>query len=538
MPLVPSRRWTPVEAPPVRDVSQTLPDAILRRPMVAWLIADLSATGSPPMRRIRTVDDVELFLSECAPRIRLRFEDVQSSDGSIIDQEITFRSLRDFDPESMTSRMFPSASLRRQPGECGRARAGSIDDAIQAALRGTVSGDTSDEDGQRRRLGLVAGDPGFALLASRWRLVASLAQAIGEGPLPVHLHVLSIGSGALRRGLREVGRSDVTWTEEILDQPSECRPEVLVVDEEFGVGPDDISCLRGLASIAAELGAAALTDLMLDFDADADLGSPRAAVAVDRALRAPGFAAFRTLRQDPRCAFLALVGHAIPHDRLGKTGHLGQDGQSRRDEQRRFGAGALLGGVIGGLSGSGAVPALGRPMVIPFGAGGAAAGPVGLAAAEELADWGIIAPHAGSDSEHTFGPRLPTLYEMPKDGRAPHPPDPGALGDVRARLLQCRLASLAEAAAHAIRPPGRDAADLRAWERAIASALLPAAARLLGGSGAHTLDMNASARFEGPDERSLRVDLRLACPAAGPNSRYGVLHVATYPFAQRALAAE
>lgn len=536
------------------------------RPSVIWVFSDLTPQWGAETTHsdvsfgafaANAAADVERLLADAMPRVRLRVEDL-SSEGDLIDREVSFRSIHDFSLASLAERVPEIGRAMRAastPARRSVARGGSaIELAIQAALRGETAPTTNvDREAEEplldRQAALIRGFPPLLALESRWRSLLRLAQAI-EGERRVTLHVLPLSERLFRRELERFDRGEDSWFDEIVDRQirdPRLSPELIVADFAFGARPEDVASLRSLGGLAAAVGVPALASVTLPFESEASvtLTGTRAAFAVDSLVRSPQMAAFRTLRQDPRAVLLALVVGVLSRtEPLTEESSRSPDGEGRwsasRDSvweqsgamavaERLLARRASSGGYGLGEARLGTTPALGVHRLPALKSSAvralAEAGVIGLGSA-------IESGNDGRDLSLVSEAGLPMMSIPPSALRDDASPTERFGHDLRHRITLSRLAILVRLAARSMGlPSSRDASAVQAWCDRIANALSPSVSALLERPDPTDRRTVVHAVFESVDERSLRLGLQVDSPSAASSSRYCDLRVATYPFA-------
>ncbi len=452
------------------------------------------------------VEDVNASLAALSPIVRVRVEEVDSADDAVIDVSLLFRNLADFSRAALEAAI-PALTRSKRP--TAAPAVGSPQTDLERAIAAALSGGSapsasamSDRGPSRddRQLGLVRAVPRLASVERAWLGLARIIEAAPAVPSRrVAVRLLPISPRELGRELARVDAGDDSELADVLDDLStrpETRPDLIVVEEAIGFGPDGAAALRALARLSTDCAAIALAtaredELSLDGDRPLD-----GAAASERVVSDLGFAGFRSLRSDARTAGLAIAAGAAERPRP----------LAAADPWRQSPALALCEALVGtatGLRAGERLPLTGRADAAK------ARGAATASAAAAFAARGLIVPWV-DDGGLYVGPDVPVVFDPPRLVRDKDETARAAGLDLRTRLVLARLTRLASIAVRAQGAPGRDREARAAFATALGAALRPAAERMFGGDARIML----SASFDGPDERSLRLELALSLPRA------------------------
>ena len=482
------------------------------RPLNVLVLGDFGGEDldAPLAERLSAVvEDVDASLAALSPVVRVRVEEVDSADDAIIDAKLTFRKLADFSRTALEDAIPALArSTRTRAAPTSGAPQTELERAITAALSGVSAPSVSaaPDSGlsrQDRQLGLVRAVPRLVSLERAWLgLAHMLASARSQSSHAVAVRILPLSARELTRELTRVEAGDDSELLDVLDdiaaQPT-TRPDLVVIDEPLGIDPAGASAMRGLARVSSECAAIVLATVR-EADLALDVGNTlEGASGVDRVMSGLNFAAFRSLRSDPRTAGLALAARSVQRARPSGEKDLWSQSPS-------LALGAALVGTSTGLP-VGELCTVGecandvRPR-----------GTVSASASAAFAERGVTVPWNDAQSLRV-GPRVPVLFAPPRFVGDQSETARAASLDVRMRLALSRLTRLASIAIRALGAPGRDREACADFSTAIATALRPAADRIIGTN----VQILLSASFDGPDERSLRVEIAVSAvhPAAG-----------------------
>jgi len=511
---------------PERDPARGLPPGavpdLVALPMNVLVLGDFGGEDldAPLAERLSAaVEEVDASLAALSPVVRVRVEEVDSADDALVDVKLTFRSLADFSRTALEAALPALARSKRPPAAPA---AGSPQTDLERAIAAALSGGSassasaaSDRGPSRydRQLGLVRAVPRLVSVERAWLGLARIVESARAVPgRPVAVRLLPLGPRELGRELARIDAGDESELADLLEEISarpETRPDLIVVDEAIGFGPDGAAALRALSRLSTDCAALALAaarDDELSLVGDRPLDG---ASAVDRIMSDLGFAGFRSLRNDPRSAGLAIAAGAVDRPRPSDPG----------DRWRQSPALAVCEGLAGAPAG---LRAGGLLSIAAAGEGAMARGAPTRSAAAAFAARGVIVPWvdtAGVDAAGLcVGPEVPVVFDPPRlvgdRGEAAR-----AAGlDLRTRLALVRLTRLSSIAIRAHGAPGRDRESCAAFSAAMATALRPAVDRLAG----RDAQIMLSASFDGPDERSLRVEIALSLPHAVTEPPEGV----------------
>lgn len=502
--------------------------SLAARPLNLLVIGDFGGEGmetpiaervSPPIR------DLDASMAQHAPVVRVRVEDLGSADDSLVDAKLAFRRLADFSVSALRSTIPALARLHDRPrGRCHESSAGDafgrteLERAIAAALSGGSASPPAASMGgsepsalAKRQLALVRGVPRYQSVERAWvGLSCLLGMASTAGERAVSMRALALGPRELARELLRIDAGDGSGLLEALDQLAanpETRPDLVVVDESFGLDPDGLSALRALARISTDeacmvIAAVKSADLELDGDEP-----PATASSVDSLLSGPVFAGLRTLRGDPRSSGLAIAAgetqRAMPVD---------ADLVWRQSPAIALCEAILRGAARG--DGGAWLRAGDRLDTAVASADRVGRSAVSHAVSVAFAAHGVLVPWDAQPSGRHFGPELPVAFDLPRrvgDGdRAAR----RASLDVRTRLALTRIVRLAAIAIRAVGAPERSAVACAAFSGEVAEAVRPALRHLLGKHA----EIALASSFDGPDDRTLRLDVVLLLAASGAES--------------------
>jgi hypothetical protein len=482
------------------------------RPLNVLVLGDFGGEelDAPLAERLSAVvEDVDASLAAVSPVVRVRVEEVDSADDALIDVKLTFRKLADFSQTALEGAIPALARFTRtQAASAPGSSQTDLERTIAAALSGrsVPSASAAPDDGssrQNRQLGLVRAVPRLVSLERAWLGLAHILEsARAQSNHAVAVRILPIGARELLRELAHIEAGDDSALLDVLDriasQPT-TRPDLVVIDEPIGVDPAGASAMRGLARLSSECAAIVLAAVR-DADLALDIGSTlEGASGVDRVMSGLNFAAFRSLRSDPRTAGLALTARSVQRARPSSA-------QDLWGQSPSLALGALLVGTSTGLS-------VGELcMVGECAADVRTRGTVSASASAAFAERGVTVPWNDAQSLRV-GPHVPVLVAPPRFVGEQSETARATSLDVRMRLALSRLTRLASIAIRAVGAPGRDREACADFSTAIATALRPAADKIIG----TTAQILLAASFDGPDERSLRVEIAVSAehPAAG-----------------------
>jgi hypothetical protein len=494
------------------------------------------------------VEDVDASLAALSPIVRVRVEEVDSADDALIDVKLTFRNLADFSRAALEAAIPALTRSKRPPASPA---VGSPQTDLERAIAAALSGGSapsasamSDRGPSRddRQLGLVRAVPRLASVERAWLGLARIIEAARAVPSRrVAVRLLPISPRELGRELARVDAGDDSELADVLDGLSsrpETRPDLMVVDEAIGFGPDGAAALRALARLSTDCAAIALAtarDAELSLDGDRPLDG---AAAAERVVSDLGFAGFRSLRSDARAAGLAIAAGAAERPRAAERPCAAERSCAAErprplaaaDPWRQSPALAVCEALIGTAT---ALRAGERLTLTGRADAAKARGAATAAAAAAFAARGLIVPWV-DDRGLCVGPDVPVVFDPPRLVRDKDETARAAGLDLRTRLALAWLTRLASIAVRAQGAPGRDREACAAFATALGAALRPAVERMVGGDARILL----SASFDGPDERSLRLELALSVPRARAEPSGGVHGRAPLPEAASEVLSE
>jgi len=486
--------------------------ALIGRPTNILVIGDFGGEyvdSAIEDRAPRRAVDVDALLGEIAPRVRVRVDDLSSTDDSLVDTALTFRRLSDFSPAAIEAAV-PTITRARggSHGSVAERSGTDLERAIAAALRGAAAPPPGDGDGQARaeaQLALVRGVARLVSLERSWLGLSRVLDAAQTARHACEVSTLDLSARELSRELAQIdagGESALATILDALSADAETRPDLIVVDHPLGFSPDGVAALRGLARLSMESAALALASLDPAAIVAEPTSGPAAASALARLLDEPTYAGFRALRREPSAAVLAVVASMVerPHEHAPSA------------KWFQSGASALCESLV--ASGETSLR-FGRTGVrCPIPATAVASGPSGPSSSEvsdTLAARGLIGFVRDVSGAIHVGPSAPVVLDPPRMVGGPDEASRAAGLDVRTRLALSRLVRLASIATRKTGAPGRDAGSLGAFGSLLASTLSPEAGTLVGEGAAVTV----CAGFDGVDERSLRLEIALAARGGG-----------------------
>lgn len=493
-------------------------------------------------RTPRVVTETDELLGALAPVVRVRVEDLSSTDESLLDAKLTFRTLKSFESDALGAAIPALGRWRPRTGGVsdrhggdastdGRASQTDLDRAIAAALRGHAAGpepaspprggtgsrivdERRVEERFEKQLALIRGVERLASVERAWRSLDRILAAARLAPGRCTVSVVPVAPRELRRELMridagedsEAGDAGLLESLDLCSADPEKRPDLVVFDHVFDVGPGGVAALRAMAEISERCAAIVLTSIDVTEALSGGRGSSLAALAsstgVSRAYGTPMLAGVRTLRGVPSASGLALVLGELTRPAVDSAWR--QTGASVLCE-------SLLASQAGGLA---TLAASRRPLPVPEPTVQAAGGDVvAPPIADAWATCGLIAfareGNAGGAVE--IRPSVPVAYDPPRVAGRDDERSRALSLDVRTRFGLTRLTRLASIAARASGAPGRSSEALRDYAVALSEALADEARALAGPQARVAL----AASFDGIDERMLRLEVRLALGDSG-----------------------
>lgn len=318
-------------------------------PFVVGVLADLTGSGAgEPLAGRRFVDidgeHVDDAVAAFAPSVRLTVDDVISRDGTLLEIDLSFKRLADFEPPAIARKVGSLRKLleireRRQEELKAEERAVAPDagSLLESVLDATTPGDGAAPVDWRRELqGILSRHgppseadlrvidaalsaqlnpilraPEFRRLEGTWRGVAYLARRTGARE-PVKIRLLNVSRRELHADLSEapdLDRSALYQRVRDAGFTSEAGEPLglLVGDYEFSHHPEDVDLLYGLSFIASAFHCpfiAALSPAMFGLEHFHELSTIK---GLERMFESPTYVQWRSFRDSEESRFVTLA---------------------------------------------------------------------------------------------------------------------------------------------------------------------------------------------------------------------------------------
>lgn len=270
-------------------------------PFVVGVLANLSSSTSEVVRlRERKFIDIDWdnfddVMARLKPSLAFKVENTLSNDPPLLQVQLAFSKLGDFEPEAIVGQVEPLKTLLEERGRCAGER--DDDDLISDEAASRIR--AIDQQLSAQLNAILHAEP-FQTLEASWRGLKYLVSE-SETSARIRIRVLSVSKQELSRDLyKAVDFDQSTLFKKVYDEEygafGGVAFDVLLGDFEFGRTSGDVELLSKIAAVAAASHApflAAAGPDLLNLSSFSELSYPRMLSAVFDTVEYANWRAFR-----------------------------------------------------------------------------------------------------------------------------------------------------------------------------------------------------------------------------------------------------